>query len=95
MTRTRQLLILGALAGGVLSATAAQAQTSGAAGDDSDSNQPGQLQQVTVTAERRSERLQSVPIDIGVVTEADADKFGVTSNMAMDATIPSYQYSRQ
>jgi iron complex outermembrane recepter protein len=94
VTRTRPLLIFGALAGGVLSATAAQAQT-GAAGDDSDSNQPGQLQQVTVTAERRSERLQSVPIDIGVVTEADAAKFGVTSNMALEATIPSYQASRQ
>ncbi len=55
----------------------------------------GKLQEIVVTAERRSERLQDVPIEVAVMTEADAEKIGAMNTMTMDTQIPTLQASHQ
>ena len=65
----------------------AQASSQQVAGD--------QLQEVVVTAQRRSENLQNVPIAIDVVTAAEAEKFGVFDNMSLQTQVPGLQSSRQ
>ena len=55
----------------------------------------GQIQDIIVTAERRSERLQDVPIAIQVVTGSDAATLGNINNISLLTQIPSLQTSRQ
>lgn len=56
----RALLLLSSALGAMTFATGAQAQDAAAAPDD-------QLSEIVVTAERRSENLQKVPVSVGVV----------------------------
>jgi len=55
----------------------------------------GELSEVVVTAQRRSENLQSVPIAIDVVTATEAIKVGVFDNMSLMTQVPGLQSSRQ
>jgi iron complex outermembrane recepter protein len=48
-----------------------------------------QLQQITVTAERVSENVQSVPITVNAVTGAELARRGVVNLQSLSATIPS------
>src|ERR1700676_5502758 len=59
------------------------------------SSSDGALQEILVTAERRSERLQDVPIDVSVLTAAAAQKVGNTDTMTLPTQIPTLQTSRQ
>ena len=53
------------------------------------------LQEVVVTAQRRSERLQDVPIAVAVLSAADAAQTGAFNTMTMDTQIPTLQASHQ
>ncbi len=91
MKHGRWIISLGMSAGCALAATAALAQQATQA---SDSDQ-GKLTEIVVTAERRSERLQDVPIDVAVVTAEDTAKLGAIDTMSLDTQIPTLQSSRQ
>lgn len=78
----------------VLSATGIWAQDARTAATDS-ADTSTQLQEVTVTAEHRTENLQSVPIDVGVVTATQGANLGVVDNMSLQMQIPALQTSRQ
>ena len=75
-----------------LTAQLALAQQSAPAAGGTDS---GGLAEVVVTAERRTERLQDVPIEVAVVTAEDSAKFGAIDTMTLDTQIPTLQASRQ
>lgn len=55
----------------------------------------GQLEEITVTAERRSERLQDVPIAVSVLTADEARKMGNNDNLSLFTQVPSLNTSRQ
>src|SRR5437762_13878865 len=54
-----------------------------------------QLEEVVVTAQRRSENLQNVPIAISAVTASTADKLGVTDIGTLTQLVPGFTFNRQ
>src|SRR4051812_42647191 len=66
------------------------AQASGAS-----TAQPGALEEVVVTAQRREERQQSVPISISAISGVQAAKTGVTGTESLSVAVPSLQFTRQ
>jgi iron complex outermembrane receptor protein len=72
------------------SALGAQASPSDAAAPDVAAPPvAGQLQQITVTAERVSENIQSVPITVNAVTGAQLAQRGVVNLQSLSTTVPS------
>ncbi len=67
----------------------AQAQTPAA------SQNPDQVETVTVTANRRSENMQRVPIAISAITGEDAAKLGVTDGQSLMDQVPGLNFNRQ
>jgi len=55
----------------------------------------GDLQTVTVTANRRVENLQNVPIAVSAVTEETLTKFNIPSLQTLDQFIPGAVFNRQ
>lgn len=55
----------------------------------------GQLEEITVTAERRSERLQDVPIAVSVLSADEAQKMGNNDSLSLFTQVPSLNTSRQ
>jgi iron complex outermembrane receptor protein len=53
------------------------------------------LQEVTVTAQRRNENLQTVPIAVSVITGEMANAMGVVDPMALANAIPGLEFNRQ
>jgi len=51
------------------------------------------LEEVTVTAEKRSENLQDVPVAVSVVTQAQLENAGVATTVDLDRVVPSLQVS--
>jgi iron complex outermembrane recepter protein len=82
------LVCLAARSGQAQEASAADASPVAAASDS-------QLSEVVVTAERRSENLQNVPIAVSVLSADDAAKLGNYDNMSLGSQVPSFQASRQ
>ncbi len=83
-TCRRSLLLLSA-AFGTLASTAALAQTPAPEGDN--------LDEIVVTAERRSENLQKVPLSVGVVGGADLRTFqsgGDDTLLALSGKVPGF-----
>jgi iron complex outermembrane receptor protein len=76
-----QALVLALMAGLLGSATAARAE----AADDSTSVQ---LQEMVVTAEKRSERLLDVPLSVTAVTSAEIESRGITNLEQMQYAVP-------
>jgi iron complex outermembrane receptor protein len=72
---------------------ASAADNSNAAG--SDSNSGDQLAEVIVTAQRRNERLQDVPISVTAVSAADLAASGVTSNQDLPTLTPGLVFGQQ
>jgi len=70
------------------------AQDSAAQSSERASSNSG-LEEILVTAQRRSESQQDVPISISTVTAAAALRSGVTGTEALGALVPSLQFSRQ
>lgn len=83
--------------------TSAQAQTTPAAAISApvtasdaatQSDQPAEPQQggdIVVTAQRRSESLQKVPIAISAISQDDLAKRGIVSTAQLTGTVPSLQ----
>jgi iron complex outermembrane receptor protein len=80
--------------GCLLLAAQAGAQQTSAQPQASDADE-GKLSEIVVTAERRSERLQDVPLEVAVMTNTDAAKMGAVDTMTMDTQIPTLQASHQ
>ena len=53
--------------------------------------QPGKLEEITVTAQRRSEQLQRVPISITAITADTLAKAGVTDTQSLAIATPGLQ----
>ena len=53
------------------------------------------VNEVVVTAQRREQRLQDVPISVTAVTGSVAAAAGVTSTSSLTSIVPSLQFSRQ
>ncbi|WP_460994611.1 TonB-dependent receptor [Spongiibacter taiwanensis] len=54
-----------------------------------------QLEEVVVTAQKRSESAQEVPIAITAVTELALEKSGITGSDELSMVVPNLQFSRQ
>lgn len=52
------------------------------------------LEEIVVTAQRRSERQQDVPIAISTLTAASAERTGVTGTESLGVAVPSIQFTR-
>src|SRR5262249_44572559 len=70
--------------------------------DNSPESQPAaasppewQLQEVTVTANRRQESNQRVPLGIATLSAADAAKVGVVDAQSLAAVVPGLLFNRQ
>ncbi len=51
----------------------------------------GQVQEILVTAQRRSESLMAVPVAVSAVTTQDLARQGITSSFDLSASVPSLQ----
>ncbi len=75
--------------------------TSGAGEAQGDASRPqsdttaDQLQEIVVTANRREENQQSVPIAITAITADTAAKIGITDAMALGEAVPGLVFNRQ
>lgn len=90
--KIRGALLLSAV--GVLSTGAAYGQATKPAVPASDAVETG-VEDIVVTAQRRDERLQDVPIAIAAVTATTAEKFGVTSPENLTQLTPGVTFTRQ
>lgn len=54
-----------------------------------------QLEEIVVTAQRRNESQQSVPISITTVTALAAERLGVTGTETLGVAVPTLQFGRQ
>ena len=53
------------------------------------------LQEIIVTAQRRGEDLQSVPLTVSAISAQDAERMGVTDTSSLTAAVPGLDFSRQ
>jgi iron complex outermembrane recepter protein len=95
-TRDRGTVFLGTLlVGGLILSTGAPAQsvtgTSSNSGNDatptSDAS-PGGLEEIVVTARKRAERVQDVPISLAILTSETLEKSGVTNLEDLGHEVP-------
>jgi outer membrane receptor protein involved in Fe transport len=75
--------------GGFLVAQADQGQTTGTAAVERSGEQPAKLQEVVVTAQKREERLQNVPISVSVLTGTQLENPTVPSVSGALNTVPA------
>ena len=61
----------------------------------SETEASGGLEDIVVTAQRRSENIQNVPIAISAVTAAGLERQGVATTEQLGVAIPALQFSRQ
>lgn len=97
MTKTRLILTL-AISLGCLSGnqfTYAQQVSGAQAASPAPADQGESLQEVVVTAERRSEKLQDVPIAVAVLGADTAQKLGNSDTLSLSTLVPSLQTSLQ
>jgi iron complex outermembrane receptor protein len=74
---------------------AAAPASASASGVTADAPETNGLQDIIVTAQRRSESQQKVPISIDVVTGKDAVKAGVIGTESLGNAVPALQFGRQ
>jgi iron complex outermembrane recepter protein len=53
------------------------------------------IQEVIVTAQRRGENLQSVPLTVSAITADDAARMGITDTTSLTSAVPGLDFSRQ
>lgn len=85
--------VVGSALGLALGASAAYAQTAEETADDSP--QRGGLAEIIVTAQKRSENLQEVPIAITAVTADSLATAGVSNIESLSASVPGMTITRQ
>lgn len=84
---------------GVLLATAAAAQNSGSvagaptAPSEVTDNQSGRLEEIIVTAQKRSERINDVPMSITAVTADELQSRGISNVADLVKVVPGFQYT--
>jgi len=88
MVRLSRLTVL--LAGACAVATVVKAQTAGQPPSISPS---AQVSEVVVTAQRRTERLQDVPLAVSVVSNQSLDKANYSGLTDLQLLVPSLQYN--
>jgi iron complex outermembrane recepter protein len=74
-------------------AAPAVAQEAGAASTSSTAGAAQQLEEVVVTAEKRSELLSKAPLAISTVNQHTMDELGITSAQQLVTTVPNFQIS--
>jgi iron complex outermembrane recepter protein len=96
MSKHRTLAVIGVLAQ-VLSICALRISTahaqsaSVAAPSETEEAHAGEIPEIVVTAERREEQVQSVPIAVSVITSEAALKSGITTSEEMVLAVPGLQ----
>jgi len=93
--RLNRSLMAGAATIGLVAALAAfpgQARAQGA--DEASEASGGGLKVIVVTAQRREENLQQVPIAINAVTSESLDKLGVEDTQTLVHAVPSLNFTR-
>ena len=81
-----------ALAATVLFSTSVLAQSADPA-DTSPADDSTQLQEVVVTAEKRTELIIKAPLAISAVSQANMDELGITTAQDLVTTVPNFQLS--
>jgi iron complex outermembrane receptor protein len=61
---------------------------------DADANAPGALEEILVTAQRRKEPLQEVPIAVAAVTAESLENNGIDTTRDLPQMVPSVQFTR-
>jgi len=90
LTRLRASAMTGIVGAAILaSASSAQAQEASAQAEST-----GGLDEIVVTAQRREERLQDVPIAVTAVSAAALDTAGIDVSRDLPQLVPSVQFSR-
>ena len=101
MKCSRKLWYLSSIPVMALMATSAMAQqttaapTQAAATAPAQDEQPTGVEDIVVTAQRRNQNQQDVPISVTTVTAAAAERQGVTGTETLTAAVPALQFSRQ
>ena len=89
MTDSRAMRGLRPLTGMLLGTAAVLAQP--AMAQDAATGDSDQLEEIVVTAERRSESLMTVPVAVSALTTNDLARQGITSSFDLSASVPSLQ----
>ena len=69
-------------------------RTQSAAPVTSASAQPAALEEIVVTAQRRSENLQDVPVAVSSVTAATATRLGINNPQSVAQIVPGFTFNR-
>jgi iron complex outermembrane recepter protein len=94
-SRRNELLVSAAtLVGCVSIANFAHAQSAQPSSGSAAQPSGGTLEEIVVTAQKRPEKLQEVPISITVVTADDLDRAGATSNLDLTQMVPGVKIDR-
>src|SRR5512140_2020016 len=72
-------------------AVSSASPASGAAAVGSGGSASTQLEEVVVTAEKRSELLSKAPLAISTVNQQNLDELGITSAQQLVTTVPNFQ----
>lgn len=89
----KALLLSGVSSVILVAAAPSYAQTGAASRPAAEDGAPPQLEEIVVTAQRRNERLQDVPIAMSTVSAGVAMKAGATGTESLSAAIPSVNIS--
>ena len=89
LSSSRSSTALGLIvAAGVVGLGAAQAQAQDAAGSPPQASDENRIEEIVVTANKRSENLQDVPIAITAVTGARLESVGITDTQDLASVVP-------
>ena len=89
MKNLRSSLVIGVCGAAIVNVMPAYAQESAAAGQSG-----AQLEEITVTAQRRDENLQNVPIAVSVLSASTTASMGVTGTANLAAAVPGLEFTR-
>lgn len=92
--KTGAYLLAGTALAAVLTPTCAYAQGAGQIPEEPVAEETGGLSEIIVTAQRREENLQEVPISIAAVTAEALEQTGVDTTRDLPQIVPSVQFTR-
>jgi len=90
----KNLRLLGALIASCLLSLYASAQTAPTSAGDVNGNTGTDLQEIVVTAQRREQKIQSVPIAITAISGAELEVERVEDNYGLVALTPALTVNR-
>lgn len=80
---------------GVMAAAPVFSETTAGGASDQTATDPDSVQEIIVTAQRRGENLQSVPLTVSAITADAAQRMGITDTTSLTAAVPGLDFSRQ